>query len=207
MCLNGNLCAWAEWSCGLRRDVLPWTKMCVIGAIKDNVICTVIMLMEKHKVSSLITSAVWCSQYIKPRHTVPFITLLSNTTVVVVIIIIIIQTVLLLLFHQHYITFMYVILTKMWKFWCHFPENGNIETCMGCTHKLWNSAFFGVTWVFYFNSLCFSELYTEMRHTTDTMAKRTACNTFQSKNGKTYRLIGTLVDPDNCKCWFILNTK
>lgn len=42
-----------------------------------------------------------------------------------------------------------------------------------------------------------SELHTEMHHTTDIMVKRTACDTFQSKNGKTYRLIGTLVDPDN----------
>ena len=40
-----------------------------------------------------------------------------NTTVIIIIIIIIIiiMTILLLLFHQHYITFMYVILTKTWK--------------------------------------------------------------------------------------------
>lgn len=42
-----------------------------------------------------------------------------------------------------------------------------------------------------------SEPHTEVSHTTDIMEKRKACDSFLSKNGKNYRLIGTLADPNN----------
>lgn len=38
-----------------------------------------------------------------------------------------------------------------------------------------------------------------MRHTTDMVEKRKASDCFQSKDGKTYKLMGTFTDPKNSK--------
>lgn len=42
-----------------------------------------------------------------------------------------------------------------------------------------------------------SELHTEASHTTEIVKKRKACNSFQTKDGKTYKLMGTFVDLEN----------
>jgi hypothetical protein len=50
-----------------------------------------------------------------------------------------------------------------------------------------------------FNLCVFSELHTEVSHTTDTVEKRKEYSSFQCKDGTIYKLMGTFVDPKNSK--------
>jgi hypothetical protein len=50
-----------------------------------------------------------------------------------------------------------------------------------------------------FNLCVFSELHTEVSHTTDIVEKRKAYSSFQCKDGTIYKLMGTFVDPKNSK--------